>query len=70
MSKEFGQSSETDHTLGAEAITDSATHTGRSRHIDFYGNNLNGETMPAGFHLVGVFTSSKLQNGACIAYHV
>ena len=84
MAKGFGGGSEVDYTLGAEVITDTATHTGRFNHIDFFenstisaissenytGNSLNGETIPSGFHLIGVFTSIKLQNGACIAYRV
>lgn len=84
MSKGFGGSSEVDYTIGAEVITDMAVHTGRFKHIDFYetshitaitsenytGNTLNGETIPSGFHLTGVFTSIQLQNGACIAYKI
>lgn len=73
-----------DYTLGAEVITDTAVHTGRFKQIDFYenthvtaiasenytGNTLAGESFPAGFHLVGVFTSIELNNGACIAYRI
>lgn len=84
MAKGFGGGSEVDYTIGAEVITDTAAHTGRFNHIDFYenttidtlvsenytGNSLNGETMPSGFHLIGVFTSITLQNGACIAYRI
>lgn len=85
MSKGFGQGDVgIDYTLGAEVITDSVAHAGRFKHIDFYenttvtaiasenytGNSLAGETFPAGFHLVGVFTSIQLQNGACIAYRI
>ena len=85
MAKGYGQGNAgIDYTLGAEVITDTAVHTGRFKHIDFYenthittlttenytGNSLNGETMPAGFHIVGVFTSIQLQNGACIAYRI
>ena len=85
MAKGFGQGDVgIDYTLGAEVITDSVAHTGRFKHIDFYenttvtaiasenytGNSLAGETFPAGFQLVGVFTSIQLQNGACIAYRI
>lgn len=84
MAKGFGGGSEVDYTIGAEVITDTATHTGRFNHIDFFenttisaistenytGNTLAGETMPSGFHLIGVFTSIKLQNGGCIAYRI
>lgn len=85
MAKGFGQGDVgIDYALGAEVITDSAVHTGRFKHIDFYenttvtaiasenytGNTLAGETFPAGFHIVGVFTSIQLQNGACIAYRI
>jgi hypothetical protein len=84
MSKGYGQSTIVDYTIGAEVITDSAVHTGRFRQIDFYknskittivaqnytGNSLNDEDIPAGFHLVGVFTSIQLQNGACVAYRI
>jgi hypothetical protein len=84
MAKGFGGRSEVDYTVGAEVINDTSAHTGRFMHIDFYenttidalvsenytGNSLNGESIPAGFHLVGVFTSTKLQNGACIAYRI
>lgn len=85
MAKGFGQGDVgIDYTLGAEVITDSVAHTGRFKHIDFYenstitaiasenytGNTLAGESMPSGFHLVGVFTSIQLQNGACIAYRI
>lgn len=85
MSKGFGQGDVgIDYTIGAEVITDTAVHTGRFKHIDFLenthidtlvsenytGNSLDDETMPAGFHIVGVFTSIQLQNGACIAYKI
>ena len=84
MAKGFGQGNGVDYTIGAEVITDTAAHTGRFCHIDFYenstidtlvsqnytGNSLNGETIPSGFHLVGVFTSITLQNGACVAYRI
>jgi hypothetical protein len=73
-----------DYTLGAEVITDTAAHTGRFNHIDFYenthintiistnmtGNTLNGETFPAGSEIHGLFTRIQLQSGACIAYKV
>lgn len=84
MSKGFGSYGDIDYTVGAEVITDNAVHTGRFKQIDFYesshitsivsenytGNTLNGESMPSGFHLTGVFTSIQLQNGACIAYRI
>lgn len=84
MAKGFGGPSEVDYTIGAEVITDTAVHTGRFKHVDFYeqshitaittenytGNSLNGETIPSGFHLTGVITSIQLQNGACIAYKI
>lgn len=85
MAKGFGQGDVgIDYGVGAEVITDSAVHTGLFKHIDFYknttitaltsknytGNSLDGETMPSGFHIVGVFTSIQLQNGACIAYRI
>ena len=84
MTKGFGGSSEVDYTVGAEVVADTVAHTGRFMHLDFYenstidtlvsenytGNSLNGETIPAGFHLIGVFTSITLQNGACIAYRI
>ncbi len=85
MAKGFGQGDVgIDYGVGAEVITDTATHTGLFKHIDFYenttitaltsknytGNSLDGETLPSGFHIVGVFTSIQLQNGACIAYRI
>ncbi len=85
MAKGFGQGDVgIDYAVGAEVINDAAVHTGRFKHIDFYenstitsivsenytGNTLAGESMPSGFHLVGVFTSIQLQNGACIAYRI
>ena len=84
MSFKGHQSNETDYAIGGEVITDTVAHVGRFHHIDFYensqidtivstnmtGNTLNGESFPAGFELRGVFTSIKLQNGACIAYKV
>jgi len=84
MSKGFGNGTDVDYTVGAEVVADTNAHTGRFSHIDFYenttidtlvsenytGNSLNGETIPAGFHLIGVFTSITLQNGACIAYKI
>ena len=84
MSFKGHQGNGIDYTLGAEVITDTATHTGRFHHIDFYenthvntivspnmtGNTLDGETFPAGFELRGVFTSITLNNGACIAYRI
>lgn len=84
MSMKGHQGGDVDYTIGGEVITDTATHTGRFHHIDFYensqihtivstnmtGNSLNGESFPAGSELRGLFTSIKLQNGACIAYKV
>jgi len=84
MSFKGHQGNGIDYTLGGEVITDTAAHTGRFHHIDFYetthidtivstnmtGNTLNGESFPAGFELRGLFTSIRLQNGACIAYRV
>jgi len=84
MAKGYGGDSAVDYTVGAELITDTAAHTGRFNHIDFYenstvtaisaenytGNTFVGETFPAGFHLVGVFISIQLQNGACVAYRI
>ena len=85
MAKGFGQGDVgIDYGVGAEVITDTAVHTGLFKHIDFYenstitaltsknytGNSLDGETLPSGFHIVGVFTSIQLQNGACIAYRI
>jgi len=34
------------------------------------GNTLDGETFPADSEIRGVFTSIKLQTGACIAYKI
>jgi hypothetical protein len=73
-----------DYTVGGEVINDTATHAGRFHHIDFYenshidtivstnmtGNSLDGEQFPAGSEIRGVFTSIKLQSGACIAYKI
>jgi len=84
MSFKGHQGNGIDYTLGGEVITDTAVHTGRFHHIDFYeithihtivstnmtGNTLNGESFPAGLELRGLFTSIKLQNGARIAYKV
>jgi hypothetical protein len=85
MAKGFGQGDVgIDYGVGAEVITDTAAHTGLFKHIDFFenttitaltsknytGNSLDGETLPSGFHIVGVFTSIQLQNGACIAYRI
>jgi len=84
MSFKGHQGNGIDYTLGGEVITDSLEHTGRFHHIDFFenttidtivstnltGNSLNGESLPAGSEIRGVFTSIKLQNGACIAYKI
>jgi hypothetical protein len=82
MAKSKGGASVIDYSIGAEVITDTAVHTGKFGHIDFYenstvdsiistnviDNNFSGATIDAGAHLTGYFTSIKLQNGACLAY--
>jgi len=84
MSFKGHQGNGIDYTVGGEVITDTAAHTGRFHHIDFFenttihtivspnmtGNSLNGESFPAGSEIRGVFTSIQLQNGACIAYRI
>lgn len=84
MSKSKGGASVINYALGAEVITDTATHTGKFSHIDFWenstvdeiistnviDNNFSGATIDAGAHLTGYFTSIKLQNGACLAYKI
>jgi hypothetical protein len=84
MSFKGHQGNGIDYTVGGEVITDTLEHTGRFHHIDFFentqidtivspnltGNTLNGESFPAGSEIRGVFTSIKLQNGACIAYRI
>jgi len=84
MSFKGHQGGDVDYTLGGEVITDTAVHTGRFHHVDFFenthidtivstnmtGNTLNGETFSAGSEIRGVFTSIKLQTGACIAYKI
>lgn len=84
MAKARGGASEVDYAVGAEVITDTAAHTGKFRHIDFYenstvdaiistnvtDNNFSGATIDSGAHLTGYFTSIKLTNGACIAYKI
>ena len=84
MSLKGHQGSGIDYTVGGEVITDTLEHVGRFHRIDFYentqidtivstnltGNSLNGESFPAGSEIRGVFTSIKLQNGACIAYRI
>lgn len=84
MSLKGHQGNGIDYTLGGEVITDSLEHIGRFHHIDFFenttidtivstnltGNSLNGKSFPAGSEIRGVFTSIKLQNGACIAYRI
>ena len=84
MSMKGHQGGDVDYTIGGEVIADTVAHTGRFHHIDFFensqidtivstnmtGNSLNGKSFPAGSELRGLFTSIKLQNGACIAYKV
>lgn len=82
MAKSHGGASVVDYAIGAEVINDTAVHTGRFSHIDFYesstisaitstnikDNNFTGASLDQGAHLTGYFTSIQLQNGACIAY--
>ena len=84
MSKSHGGVSAVDWSVGAEVINDTATHTGKFLHIDFYehstidaivstnviDNSFSGASVDQGAHLTGYFTSIKLQNGACIAYRI
>lgn len=84
MAKSRGGLSAVDYAVGAEVIHDTATHTGKFLHIDFYenstidaivstnviDNNFSGATIDQGAHLAGYFTSIRLQNGACIAYKI
>jgi hypothetical protein len=84
MAKSRGGSSPIDYAVGAEVINDTATHTGKFSHIDFYKNStissivstnviddsFSGASVDQGAHLTGYFTSITLQNGACIAYKI
>jgi hypothetical protein len=84
MAKSHGGSSPIDYAVGAEVINDTATHTGKFSHIDFYENStissivstnviddsFSGASVDQGAHLTGYFTSITLQNGACIAYKI
>lgn len=84
MSKAHGGASQVDYAIGAEVINDTAVHTGKFYHIDFYenstitaiistniiDNSFAGATVDEGAHLSGYFTSIQLQNGACIAYKI
>ena len=84
MAKSFGGTSAINWSLGAEVINDTAVHTGRFMHIDFYesstitaimstnitDSSFAGASVDQGAHLTGYFTSIRLQNGACIAYKI
>ena len=84
MAKSHGDTSGVDYAIGAEVITDTAVHTGKFQHIDFYenstiteiistnitDNSFAGASVDQGAHLTGYFTSIQLQNGACIAYKI
>lgn len=84
MSKSHGGASQVDYAVGAEVINDTAVHTGKFMHIDFYenstitaivstniiDNSFAGASLDQGAHLTGYFTSIQLQNGACIAYKI
>jgi hypothetical protein len=84
MAKSHGGSSDINYGIGAEVINDTAVHTGKFRHIDFYenstvqsivstnitDNSFAGASVDQGAHLTGYFTSIQLQNGACIAYKI
>jgi len=84
MAKSHGGASPIDYAVGAEVINDTATHTGKFSHIDFYesstitsitstnviDNSFSGTSVDQGAHLTGYFTSITLQNGACIAYKI
>jgi hypothetical protein len=84
MAKSFGGTSAINWSLGAEVISDTAVHTGRFMHIDFYegstitaivsknviNDSFGGVSVDQGAHLTGYFTSIQLQNGACIAYRI
>ena len=84
MAKSHGGSSDINYAVGAEVINDTAVHTGKFRHIDFYenstvtaivstnitDNSFAGASVDQGAHMTGYFTSIQLQNGACIAYKI
>ena len=84
MAKSHGGASYVDYAIGAELITDTAVHTGKFHHIDFYenstiqsivstniiDNSFSGASLDQGAHLTGYFTSIQLQNSACIAYKI
>ena len=84
MAKSHGGASAVDWSVGAEVINDTAAHTGKFMHIDFYesstitaivstnviDNSFAGASVDQGAHLTGYFTSIQLQNGACIAYRI
>ena len=84
MAKSHGGSSDINYAIGAEVIHDTAVHTGKFRHIDFYenstvqsivstnitDNSFIGASVDQGAHMTGYFTSIQLQNGACIAYKI
>jgi len=84
MAKARSGHSAVDYTIGAEVINDTAVHTGKFKHIDFYknstitaitstnviDNDFAGASVDQDAHLTGYFTSIQLQNGACIAYKI
>ena len=84
MAKSHGGTSDINYAVGAEVINDTAVHTGKFRHIDFYenstvqaivstnitDNSFIGASVDQGAHMTGYFTSIQLQNGACIAYKI
>jgi len=84
MAKSHGDVSDINYAVGAEVINDTAVHTGKFRHIDFYesstitaivstnitDSSFAGASVDQGAHLTGYFTSIELQNGACIAYKI
>ena len=84
MAKSHGGASAVDWSVVADVINDTATHTGKFMHIDFYenstidaivstnviDNSFAGASVDQGAHLTGYFTSIRLQNGACIAYRI
>jgi hypothetical protein len=84
MSKARSGHTAVDYAIGAEVINDTAVHTGKFKHIDFYknstitaitstnviDNDFAGASVDQDAHLTGYFTSIQLQNGACIAYKI
>lgn len=84
MSKARSGHAAINYAIGAEVINDTAVHTGKFMHIDFYenstitaitstnviDNNFAGASVDQDAHLTGYFTSIQLQNGACIAYKI